>query len=379
MRRYQICNRCIMDTSDPTIRFDSDGICNYCTEALELISEQGYKGGGQSEAQYNKIIKTIKNNQRDKAYDCVIGVSGGVDSAFLLHLAHKEGLIILAVHVDAGWNSNMAVSNIQKLCTKMKIDLKTIVIDWKIFKELQRAYMFSGLPNLDVPQDHVFFTALYQFAEKYKIKYVLTGSNAATESILPAYLVYDALDYKSLKDVYRKNKRKRAASLKDYPHMTYLKKRYYYRHLKIIRLLNYIDYSKTEAMDILTSEYGWEYYGGKHWESRFTKFVQTCYLPQKFGFQKSRAHLSNLVVNGEISRDEALYFLEKEERDYPEKMREADRKYILKKLDITADDWNRILASPNKTEDDYKNNKKLQKFLKKLKRIVRKQNAICSR
>ncbi len=309
----------------------------------------------------------------------MIGVSGGVDSAFLLHLAHKEGLRILAVHVDAGWNSNMAVSNIQKLCTKMKIDLKTIVIDWKIFKELQRAYMFSGLPNLDVPQDHVFFTALYQFAEKYKIKYVLTGSNAATESILPAYLVYDALDYKSLKDVYRKNKRKRAASLKDYPHMTYLKKRYYYRHLKIIRLLNYIDYSKTEAMDILTSEYGWEYYGGKHWESRFTKFVQTCYLPQKFGFQKSRAHLSNLVVNGEISRDEALYFLEKEERDYPEKMREADRKYILKKLDITADDWNRILASPNKTEDDYKNNKKLQKFLKKLKRIVRKQNAICSR
>ena len=379
MRRYQICNRCIMDTSDPRIRFDSDGICKYCTEALELISEQGYKGGGQSEAQYNKIIKTIKNNQRDKAYDCVIGVSGGVDSAFLLHLAHKEGLRILAVHVDAGWNSNMAVSNIQKLCTKMKIDLKTIVIDWKIFKELQRAYMFSGLPNLDVPQDHVFFTALYQFAEKYKIKYVLTGSNAATESILPAYLVYDALDYKSLKDVYRKNKRKRAASLKDYPHMTYLKKRYYYRHLKIIRLLNYIDYSKTEAMDILTSEYGWEYYGGKHWESRFTKFVQTCYLPQKFGFQKSRAHLSNLVVNGEISRDEALYFLEKEERDYPEKMCEADRKYILKKLDITADDWNRILASPNKKEDDYKNNKKLQKLLKKLKRIVRKQNAICSR
>lgn len=361
MSNYQICSRCIMDTSDSTIQFDANGICNYCTDALKLISSDGYKGK-ESDKEFARIINKIKEDQKSKEYDCVIGVSGGVDSAYLLHIAHREGLRILAVHVDAGWNSNTAVSNIHKLCNKMGIDLKTIVIDWNIFKELQRAYMFSGLPNLDVPQDHVFFTALYQFAEKYGIRYVLTGSNVATESILPAYLVYDASDYTALKDVYRKNRRK-AISLKNYPHMSYVKKRHYYKKLDIIRLLNYMNYSKTVAMEVLIKEYNWEYYGGKHWESRFTKFMQACYLPSKFGFNKSRAHLSNLIVNNEISRDEALQILEKEKEDYPEEEREKDKNYILKKLDISEEEWNRILKSPNKTEDDYKNNKRMQNIL----------------
>lgn len=369
MSQYQICKRCIMDTSDPTIRFNSNGICNYCTSALKLISKDGYKGQ-KSDEEFAIIINTIKEKQKSKEYDCVIGVSGGVDSAYLLHLAHKEGLRILAVHVDAGWNSNTAVSNIHKLCNKMNIDLKTIVIDWSVFKELQRAYMFSGLPNLDVPQDHVFFTALYQFAEKYGIKYVLTGSNVATESIMPAYLVYDASDFTSLKDVYKKNRRV-CVSLQKYPHMTYIKKKYYYKHLQIIRLLNYVDYSKTKAINVLINEYEWEYYGGKHWESRFTKFVQTVYLQKKFGFNKSRAHLSNLIVNHEISRDEALKLLKKEDLDYPKEEREEDRDYILKKMDISRDEWEKILNLPNKTEDDYKNRKRWQDLLKRIKTLLK--------
>lgn len=359
-----------MDTSDPTIRFNKKGICNYCTNARRLIMSNGYKGW-ESDKAYIQIIQKIKKEQKNKKYDCVIGVSGGVDSAYLLHIAHKEGLRILAVHVDAGWNSRVAVNNIQKLCKKMRIDLKTVVIDWDVFKELQRAYLFSGLPNLDVPQDHVFFTALYEYTEKYGIKYVLTGSNVATESILPAYLAYDASDYRCLKDVYRKNRRKRV-SLKNYPHMSYFKKRHYYRHLEIIRLLNYVDYSKTKAMEVLTREYGWEYYGGKHWESRFTKFVQSCYLPQKFGFQKSRAHLSNLVVNNEITREEAMRLLEMEAVTYPQEERNKDRDFILKKLSVTQNEWNRILLAPNKTEDDYKNSKKMQRLFNKVKVITRK-------
>lgn len=370
MDKYQICTRCIMDTSDETIRFNSDGTCNHCNDAIKIIQKNGYQGE-KSDREYAQIINRIKEEQKDKEYDCVIGVSGGVDSAYLLHVAHKEGLRILAVHVDAGFNSNIAVNNIHKLCSKMGIDLETVVIDWSVFKELQRAYMFSGLPNLDVPQDHVFFTALYGFAEKYGIKYVLTGSNVATESILPTYLVYDATDYVSLKDVYKKNRRK-CFSLRKYPHMTYMKKRYYLAKLKIVRLLNYVDYSKTGAMSVLENEYGWEYYGGKHWESRFTKFMQACYLPKKFGFNKSRAHLSNLVVNKEISREEALRLLEKEEHDYTEREREEDKDYILKKLDISNSEWESILNEPRKNEDDYKNNKKMMSMIGSIKKVVRK-------
>lgn len=276
----------------------------------------------------------------------------------------------MAVHIDAGWNSNIAVSNIHRLCEKLDIDLKTVVVDWSEMKELQRAYMFSGLPNLDVPQDHVFIAALYKFAEQYGIKYVLAGGNIATESILPAYLVYSAMDYRCLKDVYRKNGR--GKKLKNYQHISYLKMRHYMRILESLYPLDYLPYSKTEAMKVLQKEFGWEYYGGKHWESRFTKFHQNVYLPQKFGFNKSRAHLSNLITNGEISREEALEELRKEEITYPEQEREKDKNYILKKLDITDEEWKQIMAAPIKTEDDYKNDKRRAKIFAKIKRMIAK-------
>lgn len=362
---YQICKKCIMDTSDKTIQFDEAGVCNYCKAAEQAIQQEGYRGKI-SDEHLQQMIHKIKDSQKGQEYDCVIGVSGGVDSAYLLYMAHNWGLRVLAVHVDAGWNSNTAVSNIHKLCEKLNIDLKTVVVDWNIMKEVQRAYMFSGLPNLDVPQDHVFFAALYDYANKYKIKYVLTGGNVATESILPAYLVYSALDYKCLKDVYKKNGR--GKKLKNYPHLPYLKMRRYLRKLEILRPLDDLDYSKTKAMEVLEKDFGWEYYGGKHWESRFTKFLQGVYLPQKFGFNKSRAHLSNLVVNGEITREEALQQLEMEKELYPLEEQQRDTDYILKKLEISAEEWRRIMDAPIKTEDDYKNDKKRAALFQKIKK-----------
>lgn len=365
---YKICTRCIMDTSDKTIIFDENGYCNHCKKAIYELKTIGYRGQVSDEHLKN-MIATIKKNQKEKEYDCVIGVSGGIDSAFLLHKAKEWGLRILAVHVDAGWNSNIAVSNIHKLCQKLDIDLQTVVVDWDTVKEIQRAYMFSGLPNLDVPQDHVFFAALYDFTEKYGIKYVLTGGNTATESILPAYLVYSALDYRCLKDVCKKYGRH--INFNRYPHMNYFKQRKYMRKLEILRPLDDLPYSKTAAMELLEKEYGWEYYGAKHWESRFTKFMQSVYLPKKFGFNKSRAHLSNLIINGEITRQEALDMLKKENNMYSLEEREKDLQYILKKLDLTENDWNQIMQNPIKTEDDYKNDKLRAEIFKKIKRIIR--------
>lgn len=367
MNNYQICKCCIMDTSDSTIIFDENGVCNYCKESRELIDKVGYQGK-KSDKELRYIVDKIKDEQKNKEYDCVIGVSGGVDSAYVLYMAKNMGLRILAVHVDAGWNSSIAVNNIQKLCKKLSIDLNTVVVDWDVIKEIQRAYMFSGLPNLDVPQDHVFFAALYSYASKYGIKYVLTGSNVATESILPSYLVYTAMDYTCLKDVYKKHGR--GKSIKKYPHMTYMQQRHFAKSLSIVRPLNYINYSKSMAMEVLSKEFGWEYYGGKHWESRFTKFMQAYYLPKKFGFNKSRAHLSNLIVNNEITREEALAELEREKQLYPLDEMERDKEYILKKLDISDEEWDFIMSSPVSSEDDYKNEKKMQNRVEKVKRLL---------
>ena len=278
------------------------------------------------------------------------------------------GLRVLAVHVDAGWNSEIAVQNIQKMCSQLGYDLHTIVIDWPTMKELQRAYMFSGLPNLDVPQDHVFIAAVYKYAMKYKIKYILSGGNVATEGVLPTAWGYSSEDYINIKDVYKKNRRCNK-SLRKYPHLNSLQLfgriwRNCSGELKSVRILDYIDYSKSAAIKTLEQEFGWCYYGGKHFESRFTKFFQSYYLPKKFGYDKKRAHLSSLVLNGEISRQDALNEMKNEET-YSEEEMLADKEYILKKLDITEKEWDAIMKMPCKSEEDYKNNKALMNAFRK--------------
>ena len=362
MTEYQICNRCIMDNkSDPLIRFNEKGICNHC-EDYDAVVAKLPKTEEERKRKFDELISEMKQHGKGKEFDCVLGISGGVDSAYLTYIAKKAGLRILAVHVDAGWNTDTAVENIKKLCSKLEIELHTIVVDWNTMKELQRAYMFSGLPNLDVPQDHAFLAATYKYAMKYGIRYMLNGSNHQTEGILPPNYGYTAIDLRNLKDVYRKCGRGRV-SLRKYPQMNVITYSLMYMgRTKRINLLNYVPYSKKMAIDFLHKEFDWNYYGGKHFESRFTKFFQSYYLPRKFGYEKKRAHISSLIVGGEIDRDEGLRQMA-DNSTYPESQMLEDRDYIMKKLDISSEEWDVLMAAPNKSEDDYKNNKRLIAFM----------------
>ncbi len=366
-QNYKICTRCIMDISDPQIEFDENGVCNHCHKFDKDVMLYGYKGK-ETDRELRKLVKEMKEYGKGKEYDCILGISGGVDSAYMAYLAHKLGLRVLAVHVDAGWNSEIAVENIQKMCKALNMDLHTIVIDWQSMKELQRAYMFSGLANLDVPQDHVFLAAMYAYAKKYKIKYMLNGSNLATEGILPGAWGYASTDFRNIKSVYKKCGRKQPIFRK-YPHFGIVKYFYYQMTIKRIKILNYVPYSKKGAMEVLEREFDWKYYGGKHFESRFTKFFQSYYLPQKFHYDKKRAHLSSLVVGGEMTREEALKEIDDVDTYTMEEML-GDRDYILKKLEISEKQWNKIMQAPNKTEDDYASYKKLIVFLVKVKRLL---------
>lgn len=307
MSEYKICQRCIMDTtSDPNLELDENGVCNYCHHYDEEVNKLN-AAQGKGEAELDKLFTQIKKEGEGKEYDCLLGISGGVDSSYLAYLAKKYELRVLAVHVDAGWNSELAVQNIENMCKKLGYDLHTVVVDWPTMKELQRAYLFSGLANLDVPQDHCFVAACEQMTKKFGIKYILNGSNLATEGILSTAYQYTYRDWHNIKSVYKKCGR--GKSLKKYPHQNFFEMYFespILRRVKIVRPLNYIDYSKKMAIEVLEREFGWKYYGGKHYESRFTKFFQEIYLPQKYGWNKMRDHISSLIVGGEMTREEGL-------------------------------------------------------------------------
>ncbi len=370
MREYKICSRCIMDTtSDPNLVLDSQGVCNYCRR-FEKVKKKYWITGNEGQKLLEEAIHKMKKDGQGKEYDCILGLSGGVDSSYLAYLAKKYDLRVLAVHVDAGWNSEIAVKNIEKMCKKLNYDLHTVVIDWPTMKEVQRAFMFSGLANLDIPQDHAFIAAVYQMAKKYRIKYILNGGNVATEGILSNAYQYTALDYKHIKGVYQKLGS--GKSLKKYPHVTYFDLHFILPRLykvEMVRLLHYIDYSKKDAMKILEQEFDWQYYGGKHYESRFTKFFQEYYLPKKFGWDKRRDHISSLIAGGEMTREEGL----KEMAVLPsaEQEIEEEKNYVIKKLDISSEEWDEIMKAPNKTEDDYPSSKKMRERYQKIKKIFR--------
>lgn len=370
MREYKICSRCIMDTtSDPNLILDENGICNYChnyDSAVKTISHKRENGKEKLE----QLFQQIKNEGKGRDYDCLLGISGGVDSSYLAYLAKQYGLRVLAVHVDAGWNSELAVQNIENMCKKLDFDLHTVVIDWPTIREMQRAYLFSGLANLDVVQDHAFVSACREMCKKFRVKYILSGYNYATEGILSTAFQYSWHDWRCIKSVCKKHGRKKI-DFRKYPHQNFMKMYFLnpiVHGVKTIAPLDYIDYSKKMAIDKLEKEYNWKYYGGKHYESRFTKFFQEVYLPQKFGWDKRRDHISSLIVGGEMTREEAL----KEIETAPsiEEELEEERRYVLKKLDISEEEWKDILSGRIKTEDDYKNDKRITYLCIKIRDIV---------
>jgi N-acetyl sugar amidotransferase len=359
IRTYQICKRCIMDTSDPEIKFDDQGNCNHCNSALDRAKKTWFpdKNG---EKTLDDIIKKIKYEEKDKEFDCIVGLSGGVDSSYLAYLAVNKGLRPLVVHVDCGWNSEQAVKNIESVVKKLNIELHTFVVNWEDMKDLQRAFFKASLPDQDIPQDHAIFAALYNFADKNKIKYVLNGLNFATESIMPENWGYQAMDYRHLKSIHKKFGEKK---IKDYPHVNFFKRYIYYtliKKMKIINPLNYIDYRKDSAIETMKRELGWQYYGGKHYESRFTKFFQSYYLPMKFNFDKRRAHLSSLIISGQISRDEALGKMK--ENLYSEYEIGNDLEFVAKKLDWSPREFRSIIDLAPTRHQDFPTNENLFNF-----------------
>jgi N-acetyl sugar amidotransferase len=366
---YQICNRCIMDTSDPEIKFDDQGNCNSCNKAIE----QGKKiwfPDERGEKYLNALFEKIKFEEREKEFDCIVGLSGGVDSSYLAWLSVNKGLRPLVVHVDCGWNSEQAVKNVENIVKKLNIVLHTFVVDWEEMKDLQRSFFKASLPDQDIPQDHAIFAALYKFADENNIKYVLNGLNFATESILPESWGYQAMDYRHLKSIHDMFGEKK---LKEYPHITFFQRYVYFtfiRRMIIINPLNYVNYRKDEAIEILKKELGWQYYGGKHYESRFTKFFQSYYLPVKFNIDKRRAHLSSLIISGQMSRNEALDKMN--ENMYTEAEMIYDLEYVAKKLDWSAEEFQAIINQPPARHQDFATNEhlfnlgmRLYRFLKK--------------
>jgi len=362
---YQICTRCIMDTTDPDIKFDTEGVCNHCHSYM-AYEKNGMLTGMEAEKATARMVNEIKRRKSSGSdYDCIMGLSGGVDSSYLAWYAVKKlGLRPLVVHVDSGWNSELAVNNIENIVNALNLDLHTLVLDWGEIRDLQRAFFKASVPNCDIPQDFSFFAGLYKEAKKYKIKSILNGGNMQTESILPIAWGYSASDLIHLKDVHNKFG---SVKLKDYPLVNYWQKTFYYSYvlkLKVFRPLEYIPYNKSIAKELLMKELKWRDYGGKHFESIFTKFFQAHYLPEKFGFDKRKAHLSSLIVSGQMTREEALAEISKPLYD-PMQLRD-DTDYFIKKLGFSKEEWEDIMRQPPVAHEQFATELKLHNTLRKL-------------
>lgn len=343
-----------MDTSDSGIVFDENGHCDYCNNFYNNILPHWHP----DEVSYTELMRIadkIRKEGQNKQYDCLIGLSGGVDSSYVAYLAkEKMGLRPLLFHVDAGWNTQEAVNNIEKLCDALQLDLHTEVVNWLEMRDLQLAFFKAQVPHLDTPQDHAFFAALYNFAAKNKFKYILTGANYSTECVRePLEWHYHASDLTQLKDIHKKFGQRK---LKTFPLCDILTYKVFYRYFKgitVVKPLNYVPYYKEQAMNELSEKFGWQKYAHKHYESRFTRFYEGYWLKEKFGYDKRRAHFSSLILTGQMTRDEALKKIN--EHPYSPEMAEQDMEFIANKLDISIDELKSIMKGPNKSYKDYKN------------------------
>lgn len=364
---HQECVRCVMDTSDPWITFNDEGLCNHCQAYDAYVSTLGTSEERQRKLE--QLVDQLKARGKGKDYDCIMGLSGGVDSSYLAWFAVNQlGLRPLIVHVDAGWNSELAVNNIQNIVQRLNLDMHTLVIDWPEIRDLQRAYFLAGIANLDVPQDHAFIASLYSEARKYGIKDILNGGNMQTESILPNAWGYDASDSVSLKAIH---KRFGTVKLKSYPTIRLYQKYFYYpfiEKMRVHRPLELINYGKDGAKKLLIEELGWRDYGGKHYESVFTKFFQAHYLPTKFGYDKRLAHYSSLIVSGQMTKEEAQGELQKPLYDLQEL--EEDKAFWIKKLGLSEAEYNRIMSEKPSVYTDFANSEQSVEGLKKAARIA---------
>jgi N-acetyl sugar amidotransferase len=349
-----ICTRCVMDTTDPDIRFNGAGVCNHCIEYDQLIRGNVFTGED-GRRKLEAIVGDIKRDGAGKEYDCVIGVSGGVDSSYVAYKVKELGLRPLAVHLDNGWDSELAVKNIENLLTKLDIDLYTYVIDWEEFKDIQLSFLKASTPDSEIPSDHAIVSIMHQTADKVGVKYTIWGYNLRTETHLPPAWSQGHWDWKYIKSVHEKFG---SVPIKTFPHLGlwgYLGG--YGRSQRRVDILNYVDFVKQEAMELLQKELGWKYYGGKHYESIYTRFYQGYILPQKFGYDKRKTHFSSLICSREMTREAALEELKAE--TYPSDLQERDKEYVIKKLGLTEQGFEAIIDLPKKSFWDYPSYRKL--------------------
>lgn len=340
---YRQCSISVMDNiADPHITFDDQGICNYYYEYGDLDKQYVFKGK-EGVSKLEELIQKIRSEGAGKQYDCVTGISGGVDSSYLVLMAKKWGLRPLIVHFDNGWNSEIAVSNINNIIKNTGFDLYTIVVDWEEFRDLQLAYIKASVVDIEVPTDHAIGGTLQSLAAKYGVKYILSGNNVVTEAILPPSWVYNKADYVNLLNIHKKFG---TIPFKTYPLFGF-KAQYVQglgKGIQTVKPLNYIDYNKAEAKKTITTELEWRDYGGKHYESVFTKFYQAHILPYKFHIDKRKAHLSTLIFSGQITKEEAVKELEKPLYEATEL--KSEKEYVIKKLGLSENEFEQLMKMP---------------------------------
>lgn len=351
---YRICTNCVMDTSDAMIAFDENGVCDHCRDIRENVLPE-WDTGAKGRAVLERMASDIRASGKGKQFDCILGLSGGLDSSYMLHLIVTElGLRPLVFHVDGGWNTDLAVNNIQMLVDKLNLDLYTEVINWEDMRDFQLAFFKAGVSHIDLPQDHAFVATLYKFAEKHGIKYIMNGGNISTECVRnPKEWLYYGTDMSQINDIRR---RFCTRPLKHYPfspilyHKVYLR---YIRRVQVVKPLNELPYTRQLAIDTLTREYGWRAYPQKHFESRFTKFAEGYWLPTRFGYDTRRVQFSSLILTGQMTRGDALAQLE--HPAYDPATIDDDFEYIANKLRISVDELRGYHEMPRKSYRDYAN------------------------
>ena len=369
IKEYQICSNCVMDTSDSKIVFDDNGVCDHCNTFYENILPNWHTDERGDKA-LKEIVKKLKKEGEGKDFDCLMGMSGGIDSSYLLYIMVKKyGLRPLVFHVDAGWNSQIAVNNIERLVDGLGLDLYTEVINWEEMKDLQLAFFKSGVPHIDVPQDHAFFATMYKFASKNNIKNILTGGNYSTECVRnPIEWMYYQSDFIQLRDIYKKHG---TGKLKDYPvsnilwHKIYLP---YIKGIKLIKPLDYFPYNKDLAMQELVDKFGYQKYPQKHFESRLTRFYESYWLPKKFGYDTRKVQYSSLILTNQMTREDALEKLK--HPAYDPKTIKQDFEYIATKLGISVEGLQSYMDAPNKTYKDYKSQENIYNIGAKVMRML---------
>jgi N-acetyl sugar amidotransferase len=374
-RRFQQCSISVMDTiSDPGIHFDEKGICNYYYEYLVQEKAQVFCGE-EGKMKLVEIVAKIKEAGNGKNYDCITGVSGGVDSTYLCLMASKLGLNPLIVHFDNGWNSELAVKNIENIISRLGFDLYTLVVDWNEFRDLQLSYLKASVVDIEALTDHAIIGTLYRLAAENDIKYILSGYNIVTEGVLPAYWVWNKTDHSNIKDIHAKFGK---LPLRTFPLFTAKQKRYdmQKKGIQVINLLNYLDYNKKKVKETIISELSWRDYGGKHYESIFTRFYQGYILPVKFGIDKRKAHLSNLIFSGQMQKEEALEELRKPIYESAQLL--EDYEFVLKKFNMSNKEFEKILLTPRREHNEFEIEKGIFEkypFLKPLRPIKRLANS----